>query len=193
MHWAHRVRDRFPDGQLFVNLRGFDPTGTAMPTSEAIRRFLDALAVPDQRIPADPDSQVDLFRTLLADKRMLILLDNARDTDQVRPLVPGAPGCLVVVTSRNTLTGLVAADDAYPLSLFTIRPAGMIRLSTAMRRRWASLASCACIATWPNTSPTSVTSTMPPETRVRRTTPGSKPCRSSKRSTTRAPSFSETN
>lgn len=117
VHWAHRVRDRFPDGQLFVNLRGFDPTGTAMPTSEAIRRFLDALAVPDQRIPADPDSQVDLLRTLLADKRMLILLDNARDTDQVRPLLPGAPGCLVVVTSRNTLTGLVAADDAYPLSL----------------------------------------------------------------------------
>jgi len=115
VHWAHRVRDRFPDGQLYVNLRGFDPVGVAMPATEAIRRFLDALAVAAERIPADPESQVDLFRTLMADKHMLIVLDNARDSDQVRSLLPGAAGCLVVVTSRNTLTSLVAAEGAHPL------------------------------------------------------------------------------
>jgi DNA-binding SARP family transcriptional activator/tetratricopeptide (TPR) repeat protein len=117
VHWAHRVRDQFPDGQLYVNLRGFDPTGSVMPAADAIRRFLSALAVPAERIPTDPDSQVDLYRTLLADKRMLIVLDNARDCDQVRPLLPGAPGCVVIVTSRNMLTSLVAAEGAYPLSL----------------------------------------------------------------------------
>jgi DNA-binding SARP family transcriptional activator/tetratricopeptide (TPR) repeat protein len=117
VHWAHRVGDHFPDGQLYVNLRGFDPTGPVMPPAEAIRRFLSALAVPAERIPVDPDSQVSLFRTLLAAKCMLILLDNARDADQVRPLLPGAPGCVVVVTSRTMLTGLVAAEGAYPLSL----------------------------------------------------------------------------
>jgi DNA-binding SARP family transcriptional activator len=117
VHWAHRVRDRFPDGQLYVNLRGFDPAGAAMATAEVIRRFLDALAVPPQRIPADPGAQLDLFRTLLADKRMLVVLDNARDPDQVRALLPGAPGCLVLVTSRNRLTGLVATTGAHALSL----------------------------------------------------------------------------
>src|SRR5205807_2016154 len=83
VHWAHRVADRFPDGQLYVNLRGFDPTGTVMTPAEAVRRFLDALDVPTQRIPADLDGQAALYRTLLANRRMLIVLDNARDADQI--------------------------------------------------------------------------------------------------------------
>ncbi|HEU0213519.1 MAG TPA: tetratricopeptide repeat protein [Jiangellaceae bacterium] len=122
VHWAHRVRHRFPDGQLYLNLRGFDPSGTVMTAPEAVRRFLDALAVPPQRIPADPDAQADLYRTLLADKTMLVVLDNARDADQVRPLLPGARGCFVLVTSRNRLTSLVAAEGAHPLVLDLLTP-----------------------------------------------------------------------
>jgi tetratricopeptide (TPR) repeat protein len=117
VRWAHRVASRFPDGQLYINLRGFGPAGTVMDPAEAIRRFLDALGVAPQRIPADPEAQVGLYRTLLAGKRMLIVLDNARDPDQVGPLLPGTPGCLVVVTSRNRLTGLVATVGAHPIPL----------------------------------------------------------------------------
>ncbi|MER5339360.1 BTAD domain-containing putative transcriptional regulator [Streptomyces mirabilis] len=117
VHWAHRIADRFPDGQLFINLRGFDPTGSIVTPEEAIRIFIDALGVPPQRIPAGLEAQTALYRSLLAERRVLILLDNARDTDQVRPLLPGSPGCLVIVTSRNQLTGLVAGDGAHPLTL----------------------------------------------------------------------------
>ncbi|MDX3231128.1 AfsR/SARP family transcriptional regulator [Streptomyces sp. ME19-01-6] len=117
VHWAHRVRDRFPDGQLYVNLRGFGPTGSAMTPSEAVRGFLDAFQVPAHRIPATVEAQTALYRSLLAGRRVLILLDNARDADQVRPLLPGAPGCLVLLTSRNELTGLVVAEQAQPLPL----------------------------------------------------------------------------
>jgi DNA-binding SARP family transcriptional activator/tetratricopeptide (TPR) repeat protein len=117
VHWAHRVRHCFPDGQLYINLRGFDPTGAPVRPEEAIRRFLDALSVPTQRIPTDFDAQIDLYRSLLADKRVLIVLDNARDSDQVRPLLPGTSGCLALVTSRKRLTGLVAIDGAHPLVL----------------------------------------------------------------------------
>jgi tetratricopeptide (TPR) repeat protein/transcriptional regulator with XRE-family HTH domain len=117
VHWAHRVRHRFPDGQLYINLRGFDPSGTLMTAAEAIRQFLDALGVPPQRIPADPSAQADLYRTQLADKTMLVVLDNARDADQVRPLLPAARGCLVLVTSRNRLPSLIAAEGAHPLPL----------------------------------------------------------------------------
>ncbi|MEU1802296.1 BTAD domain-containing putative transcriptional regulator [Streptomyces sp. NPDC019937] len=117
VHWAHRVRDRFPDGQLYVNLRGFGPTGSAMTVAEAVRGFLDAFQVPAHRIPATVEAQTALYRSLLADRRVLILLDNARDAGQVRPLLPGSPGCLVVLTSRNELTGLVVAEQARPLPL----------------------------------------------------------------------------
>jgi DNA-binding SARP family transcriptional activator/tetratricopeptide (TPR) repeat protein len=117
VHWAHHVKDRFPDGQLYVNLRGFDPGGAVMDPAEAVRRFLDALAVPPQRIPVDPDAQASLYRSLLADKKMLVLLDNAANSDQVTPLLPGTAGCLVLVTSRNRLSGLVATVGAHPIPL----------------------------------------------------------------------------
>jgi DNA-binding SARP family transcriptional activator len=117
VHWAHRVRHCFPDGQLYINLRGFDPTGAPIRPEQAIRRFLDALNVPTQRIPTGLDAQIDLYRSLLANKRVLVVLDNARDSDQVRPLLPGVSGCLALITSRNRLAGLVAIDGAHPLIL----------------------------------------------------------------------------
>ncbi|MET9553751.1 BTAD domain-containing putative transcriptional regulator [Streptomyces sp. NPDC006645] len=117
VHLAHEIADRFPDGQLFINLRGFDATGSVMAPEEAIRIFLDALGVPPQRIPAQPEAQALLYRTLLARRRMLILLDNARDAEHVRPLLPGSASCLVIVTSRNQLTSLIAGEGARPLTL----------------------------------------------------------------------------
>jgi DNA-binding SARP family transcriptional activator/Tfp pilus assembly protein PilF len=123
VHWAHQVAHQFPDGQMFVNLRGFDPGGRPVSHEEALRGFLDALAVSAQRIPSSLDGKIAIYRSLLADRRMLIVLDNARDAEHVRPLLPGAPGCLVVVTSRHQLTGLVASEGAHPLTLDLFGPA----------------------------------------------------------------------
>jgi DNA-binding SARP family transcriptional activator len=117
VHWAHQVRDLFPDGQLYVNLRGFGPAGSAMEPAEVIRGFLEAFAVPPGRIPVDLDARAALYRSMLADSRVLVVLDNAHDVDQVRPLLPGSPGCVVIVTSRNQLLSLVAADGAHPVEL----------------------------------------------------------------------------
>jgi DNA-binding SARP family transcriptional activator len=117
LHWAHQEASRFGDGQLYVNLRGFDPSDTPVTAAEAIRGFLDALQVPADRIPVSPTALSGLYRSLLAGKRMLIMLDNARDERQVRPLLPASPGCLVLVTSRSQLTGLAAADGAHLLTL----------------------------------------------------------------------------
>jgi tetratricopeptide (TPR) repeat protein len=117
VHWAHRVADQFPDGQLYVNLRGFHPDGSVVDPSDALRGFLDGLQVDAHRIPTSLDAQAALYRSLLVSRRLLIVLDNARDSDQVRPLLPGSPGCLVVITSRNLLTGLQATHGAHPLTL----------------------------------------------------------------------------
>jgi DNA-binding SARP family transcriptional activator/tetratricopeptide (TPR) repeat protein/DNA-binding XRE family transcriptional regulator len=117
IHWAHQAAARFPDGQLYVNLRGFGPAGPPVTPTEALLGFLDALGVKPERIPAAVGDQAALYRSMIAGKRLLIVLDNARDEDQVRPLLPGSPGCLVIVTSRNELTGLAAAEGAGLLTL----------------------------------------------------------------------------
>jgi DNA-binding SARP family transcriptional activator len=117
VRWAHQVAGRFPDGQLYVNLRGFDPSGTPVTPAEAIRRFLDALLVSADWIPSSPQAREDLYRSMVAGRRLLIVLDNARDSEQVRPLLPGGPGSLVVVTSRSQLTGLAAAEGARQIFL----------------------------------------------------------------------------
>jgi DNA-binding SARP family transcriptional activator len=131
LQWAHQVADRFPDGQLHVNLRGFDPSGTPATPESAIRGFLDALGVPPERIPSAPDAQEGLYRSLLADRRMLIMLDNARDEQQVRPLLPGGGGSLVLVTSRSELAGLAAADGARLLTLDVLTHDEAVQLLTA--------------------------------------------------------------
>ncbi|HET7012447.1 MAG TPA: tetratricopeptide repeat protein, partial [Streptosporangiaceae bacterium] len=121
--WAHQVAERFPDGQLYVNLRGFSPGGQPAEPGEAISGFLDGLGAPRAGLPDSVPAQAALYRSLLAGKRVLILLDNAKDAEQVRPLLPGSPGCLAIVTSRNDLASLVAAHAAHPVSLDLLTPA----------------------------------------------------------------------
>jgi DNA-binding SARP family transcriptional activator/tetratricopeptide (TPR) repeat protein len=118
VHWAHSVRDRFPDGQLYVNLRGFDPTGSPVIPVEAVLGFLEAFHVPGDRIPTTLEAQAGLYRSLLANRRVLVVLDNAHDAEQVRALLPGSPGSLALVTSRDRLDGLVVAGaDPIPVDL----------------------------------------------------------------------------
>jgi tetratricopeptide (TPR) repeat protein len=131
LYWAHQVAGRFPGGQLYVNLRGFDPSGAPVTAPEAIRGFLDALGVAPGRVPASPEAQAGLYRSLLADRRMLIVLDNARDEQQVRLLLPASAGTLVLVTSRSQLTGLAAADGARLLSLDVLAPGEAMELLAA--------------------------------------------------------------
>ncbi|GIH08903.1 hypothetical protein Rhe02_69700 [Rhizocola hellebori] len=117
VHWAHRAAAGFPDGQLYVNLRGFDRSQEVMDPAEAIRGFLEALGVEPSRIPRGRDAQAALYRSMSAGRRMLVVLDNARDADQVRPLLAAGSTVCTVVTSRDRLTALVAETGAQPLEL----------------------------------------------------------------------------
>ncbi|GIF45479.1 DNA-binding SARP family transcriptional activator [Asanoa ferruginea] len=116
VRWAHRVADRFPDGQLFVNLRGYETVPPVRPV-DALARFLRALGLPGDRIPTDLDEAGALYRSELAGRRVLIVLDNAATAEQVRPLLPGSPSCVVVVTSRAQLGGLTASHGARRLTV----------------------------------------------------------------------------
>jgi len=121
VHWARRVRAAFPDGQLYVNLRGYDP-GRPVPAGDALAGFLRALGLPGQDIPRELDERAAAYRTLLDGRRMLVLLDNASTVKQVCPLLPGSPSSLVLVTSRDSLAGLVARHGARRLELDTLPP-----------------------------------------------------------------------
>jgi len=131
VHWARRVAGRFPDGQLYVNLRGYDAEGAAVTAEEVTGWFLLALGVPAGQIPADAQARSGLYRSVLAGRRVLVMLDNARDAAQVRPLLPGSAGCLVVVTSRSALAGLAAAEGARPLRLGPLGAEQGVRLLAA--------------------------------------------------------------
>jgi DNA-binding SARP family transcriptional activator len=127
VRWAHRVRDAFPDGQLYVNLRGY-AAGPPLRPIDALAGFLPALGLPADQVPDDLEQAAAAYRSLLAGRRVLVLLDNAHHADQVRPLLPGGAGCLVVVTSRDRLHGLVARDGAAQIDLSVLPPAAARRL-----------------------------------------------------------------
>ena len=127
VHWAHRVRDRFPDGQLYANLRGYDPH-QPMTAGETLAGFLTALGVAGPDIPFDLDDRAARYRTAIAGRRMLIVLDNAGTVEQVRPLLPGSPTCAVVVTSRDSLGGLVVVDGARRIALDLLPLADAVEL-----------------------------------------------------------------
>jgi DNA-binding SARP family transcriptional activator/tetratricopeptide (TPR) repeat protein len=117
LRWAHDNFDRFPDGQLYVNLRGFDPAGEPVSAESAVRSLLDGLGAEPTTLPAGLKAQAALYRSVIADRRVLVILDNAVDTLQVTRLLPGSMSCAVLVTSRHQLTGLIAAHGANPLAL----------------------------------------------------------------------------
>lgn len=133
LHWAHQVKDQFPDGQLFVNLRGYDP-GEPVTAAQALHRFLRALGVAAAEVPQDVDDAAAMYRSLLADRRVLILLDNAATVSQVRPLLPGGGDSLVMVTSRSRLAGLSVRDGAHRITLGTLPEPEAVALLRAVTR-----------------------------------------------------------
>ncbi|TDD02068.1 helix-turn-helix domain-containing protein [Nonomuraea deserti] len=121
VRWAHRVADRFPDGQLYINLQGYAP-GPPLPATQALARLLRGLGIPADQVPAEVEEATGLYRSLLADKRVLVLLDNAHSAEQIRPLLPGGSECMAVVTSRDRLTGLAATHGVHRLTLGLLDP-----------------------------------------------------------------------
>ncbi len=117
IHWAHRVAKHFEDGQLYLNLHGFDSSASPMAPADALRTLLYSLGVSAGQIPDDLDARAGLYRSVLAGKRVLVVLDNASNAAQIRPLLPGSAGCLVIATSRNPLSGLAMTDGARLLTL----------------------------------------------------------------------------
>ncbi|MDT7786853.1 MAG: hypothetical protein QOF58_5272, partial [Pseudonocardiales bacterium] len=130
LQWAHGVADRYPDGQLYVNLRGFDTRAEPLDPLTVARDFLLALGIPAKDIPSSEDALVAAYRSALAGRRVMLLLDNARDAEQVRPLLPGGPGNLVLITSRNRLSGLVAREGAQPVALDVLDDQAAVDLLT---------------------------------------------------------------
>jgi tetratricopeptide (TPR) repeat protein len=128
-HWAHRVRDRFPDGDLYVDLRGYH-LERAVTAEEALDQLLRGLGISAERIPVGVDAKAALYRSLLHNRTMLVILDNAATVDQIRPLLPGSPGCRVLVTSRSQLTGLTAREGAHRIPLDVMPPERAIELLT---------------------------------------------------------------
>jgi hypothetical protein len=133
LRWAHRIANRFPDGQLYLNLRGYDP-GAPVTAQEALHRFLSALGVPPGSIAADADADAAAahYRSLLADRRVLVVLDNAASAAQVRPLLPGGAHCLTIVTSRSRLSGLAIREGAHRLPLRTLPEGEAVALLRAV-------------------------------------------------------------
>ncbi len=121
IEWAHRIRERLDGGQLYVNLRGYARNPPLRPV-EVLNGFLQALGVPAEQVPADPEQAAAMYRTLLSGRDVLVVLDNARSAEQVRPLLPGGAGCVVLITSRDSLGGLVARDGAEHLILDVLTP-----------------------------------------------------------------------
>ena len=134
LQWAHRALPRFPDGQLYVTLDGF-AVGPPLRPEQALFQFLRTLGVPAERIPVELAEASGMFRTVLADRRVLLVLDNAATADQVRPLLPASPSCAVLVTSRNRLDGLVAINAARRLSLDVLAPGEALDLLTRILGR----------------------------------------------------------
>ena len=129
VHWAHRIAERYPDGQLYLDLRGHSGDPTISPV-EALPLLLQSLGVPSERIPADLPLQTGLYRSVLADRRCLVVLDNVVDSAHVRPLLPSGPGCHALITSRDALTGLVVREGAARITLDTLDETESVGLLT---------------------------------------------------------------
>jgi tetratricopeptide (TPR) repeat protein len=128
VHFAHRVAAGFPDGQLFVNLRGFDPDQPPLAPGDVLAGFVRALGADPSQAPGELEELAAMYRSLLSGRRVLVVLDNAASAGQVRPLLPGTAGCLAIVTSRNTLSSLSARDGARRLTLDLLSPADAVAL-----------------------------------------------------------------
>jgi tetratricopeptide (TPR) repeat protein len=131
LRWAHRVRGEYPDGQLYANLRGYDPDQPIL-AGDVLAAFLRSLGLAGQEIPLEVEERAAVYRSLLNGRRVLVVLDNAATVEQVRPLLPGTASCLVVVTSRDSLAGLVARHGARRLNLDPLLPEDALALLRAL-------------------------------------------------------------